>query len=715
MKNIFFVLLCITQILNAQELKKEGDSIEIKNLEEVVVTANRAATLKKNIPLAISKISEKTISETNATSLSDIVNKAPGVTMVNLGNEQHSMSIRQPMTTNAYYLYLEDGLSIRPMGIFNHNALLEINQFNLESIEIIKGAASSLYGPEAVGGAINLISKAPTENTEFKIGSHLNDWGYKRLQAAASGSYRKFGYHVSGLFSNQKDSWRNFSDYKKDNINARFDYTFKRSTKLISTTFYGNYYSDMSGSVNDDDFYSRNYRSLTDFTYRKSEALRTKLILDHKWNSNSNTTFTTYFRANKLGQNPSYGIRWRQGEAVATGQINSNDFKSYGALAQHIQQFNFLNSKIVTGLMYDYSPIDYWAYQIDLKANLNPGGQTVANYVLIAERPDLPIANYNNDLYNIAEYMQFEIDFSRKFHFTSGVRNDEMKMNYRNNIDFSSGSKNFNKLTFKSGANFNPSKEYNFYVNYSEGFSPPGISSIFKLKTGTGGTTGYPAEFYYNLESATFHNYEFGGRVFLLENKLNFEYAFYYMEGKNEMLNVRLADNSYDYLSAGKTRHKGIEFSILYNPSSQFSLRIGGTTAQHTFINFVLSEKPSDIIKNLNGYEMPNAPKWSGNSEISYYPAWCPELRTALEWQFVSNYFQDQVNTIKYGGYNVFNGRIGYHWKGFEASLNIMNMTDKLYAHNVSRGNTTTSQSTYTVAAPRTFVFGLQYAIKFKK
>ena len=68
--------------------------------------------------------------------------KTPGVLMVNLGNEQHSMSIRQPITTNAYYLYLEDGLPIRPMGIFNHNALLEINQFNLQSIEVLKGPAS---------------------------------------------------------------------------------------------------------------------------------------------------------------------------------------------------------------------------------------------------------------------------------------------------------------------------------------------------------------------------------------------------------------------------------------------------------------------------------------------------------------------------------------------------------------------------------------------
>ncbi len=714
MKKILFVLLCITQILNAQE-KKESDSLQINSLHEVIVTANRTATTRKNIPLAISKTSEKTISETKATSLHEIVNKTAGVTMVNLGNEQHFMSIRQPMTSNAYYLYLEDGLPIRPMGIFNHNALLEINQFNLESIEIIKGSASSLYGPEAVGGAVNLISKAPTKNTQFKIATQFDEWGYKNIQAAASGTYGKFGYHISGLHSDQKDSWKDFSDYEKDNINARFDYTFNDKTKLTSSTFYGKYYSDTSGNINEDDFYNRNYKSLTDFTYRNSEALRTKLTLDHKWNRRANTTVTTYYRDNKLGQNPSYGIRWTPGQTTATGQINSNNFKSYGALAQHVQKFNFLNSKVVVGASYDYSPIDYWAYQIDLQANLNPGGQSVNNYVLIAERPDISLANYNNDVYNIAEFAQLEMDLSSKVHFTAGLRYDEMKMNYKNNIDASSGSKNFNKLTFKSGINYNPANTHGFYVNYSEGFSPPGTSSIFRLKSGTGGTTGIPAEFYYNLDSATFYNYEFGGWISLLENKIHLEYSLYYMDGKNELLNIRQADNSTDYLSAGKTRHKGIEFSLLYNPSTQVSLRIGGTTAQHTFIDFVISEKPSDPIQNLNGYEMPSAPKWSGNSEISYYPKWFPKFRTSIEWQFVSNYFQDQINTIKYDGYNVFNGRIGYKWKGIEAHVNIMNITDKLYAYNVTRGNTSTSQPSYSVAAPRTFVFGIQYSLDFKK
>jgi outer membrane receptor protein involved in Fe transport len=71
------------------------------------------------------------------------------------------MAIRQPITYNALYLYMEDGLPIRPTGMFNHNSLYEINMSGVRDIEVIKGPASSLYGSNAIGGAINFITQGP--------------------------------------------------------------------------------------------------------------------------------------------------------------------------------------------------------------------------------------------------------------------------------------------------------------------------------------------------------------------------------------------------------------------------------------------------------------------------------------------------------------------------------------------------------------------------
>ena len=135
----------------------------IQDLQTIVVTANREAVLRTQTPVAIAKITTQTIQDTKPTLLVELINKVPGVVMTNLNNEQHSMSIRQPLNLSAYFLYLEDGLPIRPTGVFSANALIEMNIMGISSVEVIKGPASSLYGPEAVGGAINFISHKPTE------------------------------------------------------------------------------------------------------------------------------------------------------------------------------------------------------------------------------------------------------------------------------------------------------------------------------------------------------------------------------------------------------------------------------------------------------------------------------------------------------------------------------------------------------------------------
>jgi outer membrane receptor for ferrienterochelin and colicin len=93
----------------------------------VVISFSREAQARTETPIAISKISPKELQEAKATTLDQLVNKVSGVYMVNLGNEQHSMSIRQPLTLKSLFLYLEDGIPVRPTGVYNHNALLEMD------------------------------------------------------------------------------------------------------------------------------------------------------------------------------------------------------------------------------------------------------------------------------------------------------------------------------------------------------------------------------------------------------------------------------------------------------------------------------------------------------------------------------------------------------------------------------------------------------------
>ncbi len=697
----------------SQKLSPDGNNpltIRLKSseeqMQEVVVTANREASLRTEVPIAISKISPETIKETKAIALYELVNKSPGVLMVNLNNEQHAMAIRQPMNYSNYYLYLEDGLPIRPMGVFNHNALLEINQMALETIEVVKGPVSSIYGPEAVGGAVNFITQKPTAVPTAKIGFQMDQFGYKRLQFGAGAQLGQFEIYVGGLTSRQRDSWMANSDYDKHSVNVRAEYHFQSQTRLIGTLAYGNYFSQTGGSVDSITFHSREYPSNNDFTYRESIALRARLSLEHDWNGLSKSTMTLFHRDNEMGQNPSYRIRWNQGSSTATGEINANRFQSYGLLAQHSQKWSWWDSRLLVGGMVDISPNDYHAHQIDLEAILRPDGQSVERYELLQERPDIVRAEYDALIRNSAGYMQFNFSPFAELRVSTGLRYDRMSFTYDNYLDENSGEKAYQQITPKVGLTYDLGQDKGLYANYSQGFAPPGLTAIFRKKSGKD-------EFYYNLKPAQFQNYEVGGWASFWENKLYVDLALYQMDGRHELLSIRQKDGSTDYQSAGKTLHRGLELGITAKPNDQLQFRWSGTTALHRFEDFQINEE-AEGTENLAGFEMPSSPKWIWNTELRYQPHWLPNFRSSLEWQHVSAWYQNQVNTVSYDGYEVLNLRLGYKWKGIEVFTNIMNLTNALYAYNVSSGNHG-ERTTYTPAAPGTFVMGVQYRFVGKK
>lgn len=709
-----------TQLISAAAPIAVSLAPSINNLQPLMVTANREAVLRTESPVAISRLSPVVISDTKPVLITELINKVPGVVMLNYNNEQHAMSIRQPMGTSAYFLYLEDGIPVRPMGVFNHNALIEMNVFGISNIEVVKGPASSLYGPEAVGGAINFITHKPTAMPVARLGVQADQWGYRRIQYAAGGTIgKRLGIYVSGLQGQQRHSWQTFSDYDKSSLNVRVDFLLTDKTKLTAA-FSGNEYdSDMAGGVDSTAHYNRKYTSTTDFTYRKVHSQRTRFTVSHEWNNAHETIITLGYRDNYIEQNPNYAIRWTSGSTTATGERNRNTFYSQIALLQHRQNFKFLDARLLTGASIDHSPTDYWAYRIDLAAQPRPDGKSIEKYSIIAERPDIYLANYDAILKNYAAYSQFEISPIERLKITLGLRYDRMAFSYQNYLDGSDGAKSYEQFTPKIGATFDLLQDKGVYVNYSEGFSPPALTSIFRKRPNTSGGEG----FYYNLEPAAFTNFEVGGWGAFFNNSVYVDLAAYRMIGYRELVSVRQQDNSTDYQSAGKTLHRGIEYGVTYKPTSEWFFRFGGTNAIHRFKRFQLSNRASDALRDVDGKNMPQSPGWIANTELTYKPRFISGFRISIEWQRITSWYQDQINTISYNdrglfgmkGVSYLNLRTGYTWNGIEVFANVLNVTDELYANSATRGNSPTDRTTFTPAAPRTLNFGIQYTFTGKR
>jgi iron complex outermembrane recepter protein len=673
-------------------------------MQDVVVTANREITKRSEAPVAIATLSSKLISETKATTIDQVLNKVSGVYMVNLGNEQHGMSIRQPMTTKAVFLYLEDGIPIRTTGIFNHNALLEINMAAIKNIEVIKGPASSYYGSEAIGGAVNFTTLTPTATPVAKLSIQKNDIGYSRLDAQTSFTKNKWGFALSGYYAKTKNGYIDYNDFYKGTFTARIDYTFSSKTNLVNSLTHTDYYSDMSGGIDSTKYASKAFTSANTFTYRKVKATRYRSTLTHIWNDNSKTNVSAVYRKNSIAQNPSYFIsdtyrRLANGTIVgqkdiANGQINESSFNSYALIAQHRQNINWKKAVFIGGVNMDFSPAKYIANYIKVKKDTLASSPTYNKYISYLDRTDSLLTNYDNDVNNYAAFANFEFTPLKNLRIVTSLRYDIFTYKFDNKLTPSSFSgaadttATFKRFSPKIGATYNFGKGIGLYANYSEGFVPPQVTEMF---------SGVKVP---DLNASIFYNYEVGGWTTIIKDKLTTDFSLYSLDGTNEIVSVRLDDGTFANRNAGKTSHKGIEFGINATPTNELSFRFSGAYSVHKFTEYV--EKGISY----NGNEMATAPNILYNTELWYKPKFVKGLRAGIEWQHQGKYFMDPTNTYTADGFNSFNIRAGYERKGVEIWINVINAFDTYYAYTSSRS---AFGRNYTPAQPRNVNVGLAY------
>ncbi len=668
----------------------------ITSLNQIVVTGSRSKQERKDLPVAISTISSLVLSETKPTKLDQVLNKISGVYMSDLGNEQHMMAIRQPISTKGLFLYLEDGIPIRVAGVFNHNALLEINMAATSKVEIIRGPASSMYGSEAIGGAINFITHKPTATPNVRFGIQGNNLGYQRADLSLSNTKGKVGAYVSGYYARSRDGFRDFSDFDKLAITAKIDYTINDNSKWSNSLTYIDYKSDMSGSLDSANYFGEEYSSVQTFTSRDVKALRFKSQFQHFWNKNSETSAVFIFRNNSIAQLPSYRVKddyspWGNpggSRNLAHGENNENAFNSFGTIIHHQQEFDFLATTLSAGFSLDYSPNTYKANYISISKTDDGIYDSYINHA------DSMLTDYEVDLTNVAGYLRLSVSPVAKLKVIGALRYDEFNYGYRNNLGSNafSGAPNSNDsfyaITPKFGATYDFGKNSGIYSNYSIGFAPPQVGELYRgVKVPT-------------LEPADYTNVEVGGWISLFNKRAYLDVAVYQLNGRNEIISVLMPDGSRENQNAGETEHKGFEYGLTVKLTEEIMFRFNGSNASHTFVNYI--ERGNDY----SGNEMAQAPNFIANSEITYKPNFIKGFRVAFEWQHIDSYYMDAANTKEYSGYDLLNVRLGYNRKGFEIWTNILNATNQKYS---TRASASSWGTTYSPGDPINVNIGVAY------
>ncbi|TYA74351.1 TonB-dependent receptor plug domain-containing protein [Seonamhaeicola marinus] len=241
---LFYFFLLNTVFLSAQELNTGiKDSTSVQDLDEVIISATRTERQLSSLPLPAQIVSKKDIQASNSVRLNDILNEQTGlITIPDFGGGE---GIQLQGLDSQYTLMLIDGVPMigRSAGTFDLNRL---TVGNIKQIEIVKGASSSLYGSEALGGVINIITERPKNGFNGSLDYRIGTFNTGDLNNSLSYKKGKFGistfinrYCSDGYDLDKSDALKTVDPFYNYTFNSKISYYLNAKTDIyLSGRFY---------------------------------------------------------------------------------------------------------------------------------------------------------------------------------------------------------------------------------------------------------------------------------------------------------------------------------------------------------------------------------------------------------------------------------------------------------------------------------------------
>jgi len=227
---VIVLLACLFMALSTTVCAQEKTGVI--EMEEVIVTASRLEEPLRYSPDSVTVVTGEEIQKKGKKTVIDVLRAVPGVSIAQYGQFGGGASIYLRGTNNAHTLIMIDGVRVGdPMASDGKMSISDLSTDNIERIEIIRGAQSVLYGSDAIGGVINIITKKGKGKPEFYLSAEGGSFETFRETLGVSGANDKVSYSASvsrldtkGVSKADEDLGNTEQDYYHNtNISARLD------------------------------------------------------------------------------------------------------------------------------------------------------------------------------------------------------------------------------------------------------------------------------------------------------------------------------------------------------------------------------------------------------------------------------------------------------------------------------------------------------------
>lgn len=596
----------------------------------MLITATRTPSNIDTLGSTVSLITAKDIDRKQYVSLDEVLMSVPGLNVVQSGGKGAQTSVFLRGTNSEHVLVLIDGVEMNdpstPSGAFDFsNFLVE----GIESIEVVRGSQSVLYGSDAIGGVIQIRTKKGQGDLNFRVKAGVGTQSTRRESAVLSGEKNNFNYSVAigrldtdgeSIAAKKKlapGSITEDDNYENIVFSTRLGWKGFDSLEADFTARYIETEADIDGGFD----FSGNTAEDADAT-NDSEQLYLGLELkglyaDGVWQPILTASRSDIERQNKDERQSPFGTLV---DTSFDGQ------KTKFALQNNL--FLFENQIITIGFEHE-------SEEMNSKGFSDFGG-FIINQLTKADRDTK------------STYIQDQIELNDQLFITVGARYDDTD-------DFGS------EITYRTTASYNATENTRLHAAYGTGFKAPSLFQLFGFTPNNFGSaySGNP-----NLDAETSDSWEIGIDQLFFASDIKTSITYFETKVEDLITTQYIGFNSTS-VNRDNADMSGVESAIHFKALSNLNIDIN-----HTYTR----------TKDEDNKELLRRPKHKANIEFNYEPAEHININTNVLYTGQRVDVDGFGQRVDVGGYSVVNVAATYKLSNnVKLFARLDNLTDKYY------------------------------------
>ncbi|MET0051064.1 MAG: TonB-dependent receptor [Candidatus Thiodiazotropha sp.] len=657
----------------------------------------------------IAVISGEKIDKAHAENIQQMLQSIPGITTELQAGDSLKIHIRG--IENQVYMGEKPGVAVVIDGVpvFERTGRVNIDLDNIESIKVIKGGASYLFGDDALSGAVIITTKRGAGYDGFAFAAEAGSFGYEKALARAGFASESANGHLQ-VSRRHTDGYWDDSASTAEYLNGKLMYYLDDSSDISVGLEMSDREKNSHGAVKgveaaENDPKSEDIYSYNDYSnHYDVELAKYFLTYSKDFDDSTNLLVNVY----------SYGD-----ETEFYSKPNSVDPRQYENLNLYDQVQRGLKSEYRAG-----GANFAWLLAADLRANRYENNVEAAKDQfdrrgnLTASAGD-PLSDDTTDEAVRAVYGETKFRLTQPWVVTLNGRYDHIEYDYHSNMSDLDLNKTFKVASWRVGSNYALAKNQDLYANVSTGFRAPSVNQLFAGDISpTGDTASNP-----DLEPEHAINLEIGYRTKaeLFGAEADLDVAIFQIDRKDYIMSTSgqysESDGTTEYYdNIGGVRNRGLEVALssAFSPQLSWNLAYTYLDAKYTqYDNFNLllgnrygrnglvdcSELDPNNSYCIEHYDnegnlVPRTPKHHLNLGLSYKLA--THWSVTGEMDATSSYYVDEINEVEVDGHETFNLLVNYDrafgksdWSFF---VRVDNLFDEDY-YNTARGGTGDSKT----------------------